>query len=127
MYVFDRSAGGSAVIVIFHFFPTHFVSTGHICLKSNHFLHHTHLTNPVNVWDRAFHPLVLDFYLQQGFFFSALSTTQRSQASFAALQAEECTRMRRDSWYCHERVSKTDTEEKKYLNKLFIFDFFADK
>ncbi len=61
------------------------------------------------------------------FLFSSIKHHTKEPASFAALQAEECTRMRRDSCYCHERVSKTDTEEKKLFNKLFIFVFFADK
>ncbi len=31
------------------------------------------------------------------------------------------------SLYCHERTSKTDTEEKKLLNKAIIFVFFGHK
>ncbi len=31
------------------------------------------------------------------------------------------------SWYSHERELKTDTEEKKLLNKVVIFVFFAHK
>ncbi len=30
-------------------------------------------------------------------------------------------------WYCHEHVSKTDTEENKLLNKVIIFVFFPHK
>ncbi len=44
------------------------------------------------------------------------------------LQAEECTVLHTHaSWYCCERESKTDTEEKKLLNKVIIFVFFVHK
>ncbi len=31
------------------------------------------------------------------------------------------------SWYCHKRTPKTETEEKKLLNKFVIFVFFVHK
>ncbi len=31
------------------------------------------------------------------------------------------------SWYCREHVLKSDTKEKKTLNKVIIFVFFAHK